>query len=144
MVCQIKKTVKELKKLFKETFRSINDQTIQRKRKVFSNQILYMFLVMSTNHCGYQEARENTNIRALIDNNVSYQAVNKKVLSGKFSQHFFSLNDQIIQKFFKKETSRRIFGVDGYQVNLNSSVNKNGFRRVDTLNPFKRNPHCDI
>ena len=55
MVCQIKKTVKELKKLFKETFKSIDDQTIQRKRKVFSNQILYLFLVMSTNNCGYQQ-----------------------------------------------------------------------------------------
>ena len=95
MVCQIKKTVKELKKLFKETFRSIDDQTIQRKRKVFSNQVLYLFLIMSTNHCGYQEALLDLNIKKLIDNNVSYQAINNKVLSGEFSQHFFSLNDQI-------------------------------------------------
>ena len=127
---KIKKTVRELKNMFKETFKSINEQTIQRQRKVFSNQILYMFLLMSTNHCGYQDALVDLNIKKLIDKNVSHQAINM-VLSGKFSEHFLSLNNQIIQKFFKGESSRRIFGVDGSQVNLSSSLNKYGFRHVE-------------
>jgi len=85
---------------------------------------------MSTNHCGYQEALLDQNIKKLIDNNVSHQAINKKVLSGKFSQHFFSLNDLIIQKFFNGKTSKRIFAVDGSQANLSCSVKKNGFRHL--------------
>jgi hypothetical protein len=130
---QNKKTVRELKKIFLQTFKSIDDLTIQRKRKVFSNHILYMFLLMSVNQCGYQDALFDLNTKKLIDNNVSHQAINKKVLSGKFKQHQISLNDQIIQKFFKKERSGRTFGVDGSQVNLSSSLNKNGFRPVKSL-----------
>ena len=117
---QTKKTVRELKKIFLQTFKSIDQKTMKRKRKVFSNHILYMFLLMSVNQCGYQDALFDLNTKKLIDNNVSHQAINKKVLSGKFKQHFFSLNDQIIQKFFKKERSGRTFGVDGSQVNLSS------------------------
>ena len=131
MVLQIRKTVKELKRFFKKTLKLIDDQTIQRERKVFSNQILYMFLVMSTNNCGYQEALLDLNMKKLVNNNVSHQAINNKVLSGKFGEHFFSLNDQIIQKFFDKEQPRRIFAVDGSQTNLSRSLEKNGFRQND-------------
>jgi hypothetical protein len=88
---------------------------------------------MSVNQCGYQDALFDLNTKKLVDNNVSHQAINKKVLSGKFSEHFFSLNDQIIQKFFKKERSGRTFGVDGSQVNLSSSLRNNGFRPVKSL-----------
>jgi hypothetical protein len=130
---QVKKTVRELKKISNQTFRSINEKTIQRQRKVLSNHILYMFLLMSVNQCGYQDALFDLNTKKLIDNNVSHQAINKKVLSGKFSEHQISLNDQIIQKFFKKERSGRTFGVDGSQVNLSSSLRNNGFRSVKSL-----------
>ena len=101
---------------------------IHRRRKIFSNQILYMFLVMLNNHCGYQEAVLDLNIRKLIDDNVSYQAINNKVLSGKFSEQFNCLNNQIIQKFFVGKKSRRVFGVDGSHTNLSRSNSKNGFR----------------
>ena len=78
MVIKSKKTVKELIWMFTETFKSIDEQTIHLKRKVFSNQILSLFLLMSTNHCGYQEALLDLNIKKLINNNVSHQAINKK------------------------------------------------------------------
>ena len=108
MVCQIKKTLRELKIMFKETFKSIDEQTIQRERKVFSNHTLYTLLFMSANNCGYQEALLNMKIQNMICKDVSHQAINNKILSGKFSEEFFSLNDQIIEKFFKGKSGRRI------------------------------------
>ena len=129
---QIRKTLRELKKLFKETFKSIDKQTIQRERKVFSNQILYTVLVMINKNCGYQEAVLDLNIKKVFDYEVSYQAINNKVLSGKFSEQFGRLNNLIIEKFFEGKTSRRIFGVDGSQVNLGLSNIKNGFRQVQS------------
>ena len=132
MVCQIKQTLRELKKMFKETFKSIDKQTIQRKRKVFSNHTLYTLLFMSANNCGYQEALLNMKIQNMIGKDVSHQAINNKILSGKFSEEFFSMNDQIIEKFFKGKSGRRIFGVDGSKANLSCSTNKNGFRKVES------------
>jgi len=105
---QTRKTLRELKKLFKETFKSIDKQTIQRERKIFSNQILYTVLVMINKNCGYQEAVLDLNIKKVFDSEVSYQAINNTVLSGKFSEQFGWLNDQIIEKFFVGKTSRRI------------------------------------
>ena len=122
--------------MFTETFKSINEQTIQRKIKVFSNQIQNLFLVMSNNHIGYQEALLDLNIKKRIDNNVSHQAINKKSSStcGSLRAENFHLFIYpwylIIQKFFNGKTSKRIFAVDGSQANLSCSVKNNGFRHL--------------
>ena len=50
-----------------------------------------MFLVMSTNNCGYQEALLDLNMKKLVNDDVSHQAINNKVLSGKFGEHLFTL-----------------------------------------------------
>jgi hypothetical protein len=127
---QVKKTLRNIKNMFQETFKSIDDQTIIRRRKIFSNHILCAMLFRSANNCGLQEALLDMKIKELINDDVTHPAINQKVTSGKFSEHFFSLTNKIINQFFSN--GKRTFGVDGSQVNLSSRLHKNGFRKVQT------------
>ena len=123
-----KKIIKKLKTVLKERLKLIDDQTIERSRKIHSRHIISTLYSMIINHCGYQEAVTDLKIKGLIEKNISYQAINKKILSGKFSKQLYDLNQELIKIFFKSD--HRNYAVDGSKINLSHSLITKGFKVI--------------
>ena len=120
--------IQQIRNFFKTELKSIDDDTIQRRSKIFSNHILYTVFQMTCNRRGYENAVTEMKIRELIDGEVSHKSINKKVLTGIYGEKFSSLTQKFIKKFFYENlNSRRFFGVDGSKINLSSSLGKKGF-----------------
>ena len=127
----VKYTLTDLNKCLKKHSTRVIFKYIQRKRKVFIWYIVYTLLYMSANNCGYQEALLNMKLQNMIDNGQTSISNHSDTLMDTFSEEFFSLNDQIINKFFKGKTGRRTYCNDltiTYQRSLDIY---DGFRKVE-------------
>ena len=109
---QINKILEKVKDILNEQFDIIDKKTIKRFRKIKTKDIFFTVLQMIQNRLSYSKA--NCKIKISQDLDFSAQAVNRKILTGNYSQYFKQLN-QTLSEFFESQTNRtrRIMAVDG-------------------------------
>jgi hypothetical protein len=126
---KINKKIKKIKDVLMEELDIIDKKTIKRVRKIRTKDIFFTLVQMIFNHLSYAEV--NCKLKINQDLDVSYQAINKKILAGNYSKHFCRLNQTLIDRFFyHKNKPEKIMAVDGSKVRMNSSLNKEGFHMV--------------
>src|SRR5258706_15143869 len=101
----VKKTIKNFKNIVSEVLFSADKETIKRNRKVAFKHIFYTLIQMVNNNKSYLETMTNFKIDNIID--VSYQAINKKIINNNYSKYFGEINKRIVEEFFYKNNNSR-------------------------------------
>jgi two-component sensor histidine kinase len=89
---------------------------------------------MINNKQSYQETLSEMRIDNLIGE-ISSQAFNQRIISGKYVQPFRELNQEFIDHFLISDKREQIYAVDGSKINLGLSMTRYGFEK------FKNRPY---
>lgn len=126
--------LEEIKNWFRKQFKMIDLETNIRERKIHTKDIFYLMCQMINKKCGYQEILSEMRIDNLIGE-VSPQAFNQRITSGKYVQPFYKMNQEFIEHFLINNKNERVYAVDGSKVNLSISMTNCGFDK------FKNRPY---
>ena len=113
---------------FQTQFKAIDQQTNLRERKIHTMDVFYLMCRMINKKYSYQEAVTEMRIDNLI-RNVSAQAFNHRVTSGRYVQPFYQLIQKFTDNFITSDKHQHIYAVDGSKINLGLSMTKYGFSK---------------
>src|SRR2546430_7986399 len=86
-----KRIIKDLTNTLRSLLDSTDKQTIIRKGDIYSRHLLYCECLRIENNMSYQQANSVFKLKNILD--VSHQALNNKIITGKFSDYFRRINE---------------------------------------------------
>jgi len=127
----IKNKIEHLSKIIDNFIQQTNGKTIQRFRKIETAHIIYCLVLKVFYQMSYQDATSLMVDRGFI-NNVSFQALNKKILSGQYDEHIKNLNQTLLSQLFGLQNTNQIqtIAIDGSKIRLPISLDQKGFKRI--------------
>ena len=126
----VKKQIDQFRSLLKQSLDRIDQETIQRHRKLETSHILYCLCLKVCYQLGYQDAISKMEGYGFL-NNITYQSINNKILSGKYIKPFTDMNQQLIRTLFPTKNTNKRVAVDGSHIQLPISLRRNGYLRIN-------------
>jgi hypothetical protein len=127
---EMDEAIRKIRTILKNALSKMDQTTNQRHRKLSSVDILYFLIHKVYSGTGYQVTLNHMLNKKLIDN-VSYQAINKKIVNGHYSELFQGLCQTLIQKFLPHNRDHMsVCAVDGSQVKLPLSLKNKGYMNI--------------
>jgi hypothetical protein len=127
----VKQQIEKIRTLMRSSLDQIDKETIQRHRKLETAHILYCLCLKVCYHTGYQDSISKIEGEGFSDN-ITYQSINNKVLSGKYTKPFENLNQYLIQNLFPTKNTTIRTAVDGSRIRLPISLERKGYLRRTT------------
>jgi hypothetical protein len=127
----VKKQIDQFCSLMKQSLDRIDQETIQRHRKLETTHILYCLCLKVCYQMGYQDVVSKMEGDGFL-NNISYQSINNKILSGKYIKPFTDMNQHLLRTLFPTKNTNKRVAVDGSHIQLPISLRRNGYMRIRT------------